>query len=232
MNRVFIGRDPRQPVSATVLAHSLAAHARSPLAITMLDLHHVPITRKGLTTFTFSRYMVPYLCDYEGLALFMDADMLARADVNDLFKLMDRRHEVQVVKSPIRFEWPSLMLFNCEKCTALDAAYVDDPATKPFALDWAFSIGDLPPEWNHCVGYGPRNPGAKVVHFTQGVPVWPQTAGSEFAEEWWASGKEAMGTCKWEELMKDSIHNSAEIAPYKWHDVATGKDLRTEGFAE
>jgi lipopolysaccharide biosynthesis glycosyltransferase len=225
MNRIFIGRDPRQPVAATVLAHSLFAHAKQPIAVTMLDLAHLPVKRTGLTAFTYSRYLVPYLCGYEGRALFLDGDMLARADINEIFRIADGVSAVSVVKGKMRFEWPSLMLFNCARCHPLTPGYVDDPSTKPYSFDWADKVGELPPEWNHCVGYEPRNPAAKLVHFTQGIPVWKETAGSEFKQEWMVAAAEAFGTCTWEALMRHSIHNSPVTATYKSHDVATGADL-------
>jgi len=38
------------------------------------------------TEFSFSRFLVPYLCGYEGKAIFMDGDMLCRSDIAELWK--------------------------------------------------------------------------------------------------------------------------------------------------
>jgi lipopolysaccharide biosynthesis glycosyltransferase len=67
-----------------VLAHSIYKRASKPVSITPLVLSQLPIKRVGLTEFTYSRYLVPYLCGYEGLAIFMDADMLCLGDVHEL----------------------------------------------------------------------------------------------------------------------------------------------------
>lgn len=85
---MFIGYDPRQPLAFQVLAHSIWAHARQPVSITRLALKQLPMTRHGLTEFTYSRFLVPYLCDYEGYAIFVDSDFLCRADVADLLRLV------------------------------------------------------------------------------------------------------------------------------------------------
>ena len=42
-----------------------------------------------LTDFTFSRFLTPYLCDFEGWALFMDCDMLVLDDLAALWRLRD-----------------------------------------------------------------------------------------------------------------------------------------------
>ena len=39
---------------------------------------------KQSTDFSFTRFLVPYLQNYEGWAMFMDCDMLCREDINNL----------------------------------------------------------------------------------------------------------------------------------------------------
>mgnify|MGYP003348841068 CR=1 FL=1 len=80
MLRIFIGIDARQPVAYHVLVSSIQRRASRPVAITPLILEQLPIQRQGLTTFTFSRYLVPYLCGYEGQGLFIDSDMILLDD--------------------------------------------------------------------------------------------------------------------------------------------------------
>ena len=91
MLNVFIGYDPRQPVAYNVLQHSIVRHASEPVAITPLILKQLPIERRGLTEFTFSRFLVPYLCGFKGMAVFLDADMVvtlspfkANLDISDV----------------------------------------------------------------------------------------------------------------------------------------------------
>ena len=63
MQKVFIGYDPRQPVAYNVLQHSIVIRTEYPVSITPLVLETLPITRKGLTPFTWSRFLVPFLCN-------------------------------------------------------------------------------------------------------------------------------------------------------------------------
>lgn len=208
--RVFIGFDPRQPVAYTVAAHSVAMSSSVPVAITPLIHRQLPIKRTGLTEFTFTRYLVPWLCNYEGHALFIDADMLAVGDIAEL--PWDSEHAVSVVPHQeselvpgfkLYFERCSVMLFNCAKCRVLTPEYIESGS--PQSLEWAGGVGDLPPEWNHLVGYDKPKP-AKLVHYTQGIPCFQETQNDEYAEPWITAARHAMGTVSWEGIMGRSVH--------------------------
>ena len=206
--RIFLGHDPRQTVSTQVLAHSLYARSSEPLAITPLRLENMPIKREGLTPFTYSRFLVPWLCEYEGWALFLDADMLCLGDIAELFNLIRDRHTVMVVKNSQRFEWASLILFNCYDCRGLlTPEFVAESNllhTFKFLHDW--QIGELPSEWNHLVGYDDPRPDAKLVHFTQGIPAFPETESCAYSKEWRKEAMHMTSTRPWKELMGNSVH--------------------------
>jgi hypothetical protein len=209
--RVFIGFDPRQPLAFTVAAHSMLEASSVPVAITPLILRQLPITRRGLTEFTFSRYLVPYLCGYEGHALFIDADVLVRQDIAKL--PWEHEHDVAVVphdhvlvdgqRVSVRFERASVMLFNCAACKVLTPEFIEKDEPQNFA--WARSVGDLPREWNHLVGYDPPGPAA-IAHFTQGIPCFDETRGDEYGESWLEALARATKTCSWAEIMGGSVH--------------------------
>lgn len=207
--KIFVGADPRQPVSLSVLAQSIYRHSSKPVAITPLVIEQLPIKRVGLTPFTFSRFLVPYLCDYKGWGLFLDADILATGDIAELFALADESKTVMVSKDENhKFEWASVMLFNCEKCRILIPEYIET-ATGLHTIAWANAedIGDLPRTFNHLVGY--QNTPAvtpKLIHYTQGMPAYPLTQDSPYALEW-AKEHQYMNSIRpWEELMGNSIH--------------------------
>ena len=90
-HRVFIGYDPSQHVSFEVLKYSLHKHASEPIDVQAIDATKIDFRREQdplqSTPFTYTRFLVPWLCDYEGTALFMDSDMLALGDVSELFHL-------------------------------------------------------------------------------------------------------------------------------------------------
>lgn len=205
--RIFIGADTRQPVAFNVLAHSLYERASAPISITKLDIRQLPmVTRRGLTDFTYLRYLVPYLCNYEGVALFMDADMLCRCDIHELNFTPEQFQGAAagVVNEIERFEWPSLMLFNNALCKKLTPEYIN--TGKPQTLEWADKLIALPKEYNHVVPYSGTNPDAKIVHYTQGIPIHRETMDCEHGQEWRDTNLSMRDSCEWQELMGGSIH--------------------------
>jgi hypothetical protein len=204
--KVFIGSDPRQPVAVQVLTRSIVDRSSKPVSITSLVLKQLPIKRVGLTEFTYSRYLCPFLSHYEGWSLFLDADMLVLDDISKLFDLADEKYAVMVVKNPkLRFEWPSLMLFNNAKCKKLTPEWIDNNNNVPQTFEWG-EVGALPSEWNHCVGYdAPRND-AKLVHYTQGIPCFPEVSDSEYKKEWMDELNACNSTVTWAEIMGRSVH--------------------------
>jgi hypothetical protein len=207
--RIFIGVDPRQPVALTVLMDSIYWRASRPVAITPLVLSQLPIKRQGLTQFTFSRFLPPWLCGFRGWSIFMDADILVTGDIAELLDAADDAYDVQVMQEQPRFEWPSVMLFNNARCQTLTPEYIDSPDNKLYDFAWAKNIGSFPAQWNRCVPYGKQEGPAKLYHFTQGIPVWPETRGNYPEDELWIrQHRHANSTVEWKELMGNSVHAS------------------------
>jgi len=215
--RIFIGFDPRESIAYHVLEHSLRKHSSIPLAITPLSRNNLlPVFNREKsssesTDFSFSRFLVPYLCDYKGWALFMDCDMLFRADVAELAALCNPigawykavycvQHDYEsTVKTKFlgsknetypRKNWSSVMLFNNYRCRKLTPEVVNE-ATGPYLhrFQWTTDdqIGELGREWNHLVGEYSPDPDAKNYHYTLGGPYFPEYDGGEGADEWWAN---------------------------------------------
>lgn len=213
---VYIGYDPRQPVAYQVLSHSIISRSSRPVAIHPIRLSQLPITRRGLTEFTYSRFMVPWMSQYQGYSLFLDSDILCRTDISDLhaealleniFNSDGVPAEVWVAKNPIRLEWASVMLFDNEKCKVLTPELVQDPANALLDFKWAKRVGTLQPGWNHLVNYDKPNKEARLVHFTQGIPVWSETCKDEYAEEWIKECNQSLHTVGYKELMGNSVHD-------------------------
>lgn len=213
--KIYIGYDAVEPVAYHTLAHSILSRSSLPCSISPLKLSLFPeLTRPREPTqssdFSFSRFLVPYLNNYEGWAIYMDCDMLCLDDIAKLWKLCNSDRVVQVVKhdhvpkTDIKYlgnkqiayhrkNWSSMMLFNCEKCQILTPDIIN--TVEPFWLHqfkWTDDqfIGPLPVNWNFLVGYNSRdmiheNP--QLVHFTEGGP-WlvkdPRYANQEFTVEW------------------------------------------------
>ncbi len=206
--RIFIGYDPRQPISLSTLVQSILCTSSRPVAITPIVLQTIPLQRQGLTPFTFSRFMVPHLIDFSGHAIFLDADIMLRGDIAELWDLREKDKAVQVVKHErLKFEWASVMIFNGDLCRILTPEYIEK-AEGLHTISWAKpdKIGDLPKEWNHLVGYDKPNPEAKLIHYTQGIPAFPETQDCEFTDDWRKVANLSHATVPWKVLMGNSVH--------------------------
>ena len=103
---IFIGYDPRERAATNVLIDSLYQHSSIPLAITPLvtpqlesqGLYWRVKDPKQSTAFSFTRFLVPHLMDYHGWALFLDCDMLCRADIKALWDQRDDRYGAMCVQ--------------------------------------------------------------------------------------------------------------------------------------
>jgi lipopolysaccharide biosynthesis glycosyltransferase len=209
--KVFIGWDPREVEAWDVLAKSIWRRASVPVSITPLVKSQLPITREGGSTeFAFSRFLVPWLCGYQGHAIFMDCDMLCLGDIAELWKHREACQylpgpAVKVVqhdykpKETTKFldqeqtqyekkNWSSVMLFDNTKCRALTPDYVQTASGLDLhQFKWAKKVGSLPPEWNHLVGHSQGNP--KLIHYTLGGPWFDEYRDCEYSAEWFAEGK-------------------------------------------
>jgi hypothetical protein len=211
MIRIFIGYDSREAVAFSVLAHSIHRRASQPVAIAPVMLSQL----KGVfkrdrnplqsTDFSFARFLTPWMCDYQGWAIFMDCDQLVLEDIASLWALRDDRYAVQVVKhnhvpkEEVKFlgekqskyqkkNWSSVMLMNCAKCRALTPEYVNTASgLELHQFKWLESeslIGEIPSRWNHLVGYDAPRPDAALVHYTIGGPYFPEYKDCEYSDEW------------------------------------------------
>lgn len=213
MIKIFIGYDPREAVAFNVLAHTIYTKASRPVAITPLALSQLgPLMwreRHPLqsTDFSFSRFLVPHLCGYEGRAIFLDCDMLLLDDIARLWDLADDRYAVQVVKHnhvppeerkfldqpQTKFDkknWSSVMLFNNARCATLTPDYVNTATGLDLhQFRWLENedlIGALPHRWNHLVDYDPQLPPEEIsnLHFTTGGPYFDKYRDCGYAGLW------------------------------------------------
>ena len=211
MINIFIGYDEGEKIAYSVLSESIRQHSSEPVSITPLDLS----TTRGYfqrkkqsnqsTDFAFSRFMVPYLCRYQGWAIFMDCDMLLRTDINKLWMMKDDDYAVMCCKHDYvpnqnakfrgaknepfpKKNWSSMMMINNEKCRALSLPYVNEASGLDLhQFKWLESedlIGSLPLSWNWLVSEYDYNPKADNVHFTLGGPYFKGYDKSDYANEW------------------------------------------------
>ena len=210
--RIFIGYDPREAVAYHVCANSLIRHASKPLAIVPLALNLLSKEyderhTDGSNQFIYSRFLVPYLCNFNGPALFLDGDMVVTTDIVELFALNEFDKDVMVVKHdyqtkhPTKYfgqpnqdyprkNWSSVILFNCGNYPnrTLLPGYVEKQTGEHLhRFQWLsdLRIGSLPLEWNWLVGEYDLNNDAKIYHYTLGIPACDGYADCDNAQLWW-----------------------------------------------
>lgn len=211
--RVFIGYDSKEPVALEVLVHSLVRRASRPLAFIPVAVNHltgVYTRERGATEsteFSLTRFLVPYLAGYHGLAIFMDCDMVCLTDIYDVLehvrsqpgkavwvcqhdyeptseKFLGQRNTSYPMKN-----WSSFMVMDTAKCSALTPEYVNSASgLQVHRFQWLEpeDIGSIPIEWNWLVGEYPHNPHAKNLHYTLGTPCFHGYERSDHADMWYA----------------------------------------------
>lgn len=211
MIRWFIGFDQREAVAFHTLAHSIIERSSIPVAITPIALGNLRgIFRRERdplqsNDFSFSRFLVPFLCGYSGHAIYSDCDMLLRRDPAELWGLRDHTAAVQCVQHEHvpasdrkylgavqtqypRKNWSSLMILNCWR---LQLWTPESVATRSgLELHRFVGISDdriraIPATWNHLVGVSESDPDPALVHWTDGGPYFREYADVDYAQEWW-----------------------------------------------
>lgn len=211
--RIFIGHDSKYPQATKVCRASMESY-NSNLNITYVDKQHLKkyefYGREDLSTesteFSFTRFYVPMLCNYEGIALFCDNDFLWKCDPlevekylgdNDIAVVKHEDYEALGIKmdgkenkSYPRKNWSSLIVYNCSKLKNLTKEYLDNASPSDLhELKWADKIGEIPRSYNHLVGvYKPHNK-IKALHYTNGGPWFDKYKDAELSEEWWSTYK-------------------------------------------
>ena len=221
MINIFIGYDSKEKVAYNVLSHSIIQNSTKPVAITPIALNHLKDDfvreRNSLssTEFSFSRFMIPHLMNYQGWALFMDCDMLMFEDVSKLWRMRDDSKAIQVCKHDYiprektkflgqpqtaypKKNWSSFMLMNCNKCSSLTPDYVNRASGLELHqfkwLEGDHLIGDLPLEWNWLVGEYEHKDDVNNVHFTKGGPWFDEYAKCDYSQDWFKNLEESNGS--------------------------------------
>lgn len=209
---VFVGYDAGEAAAYTACCQSLIAQSSLPLAIhpvalNLFDGFYKESHRDGSTAFTYTRFLIPYLCQFRNEhAIWLDGDMVVRGDIAELWNMRRWNVGVQVVKHDYRTKyprkfrgaanadyprknWSSVVLWNCgfggnRDLTPDYIAEKDGAFLHRFGWLKDEQIGDLPAAWNHLTMEYPANPEAKLYHYTIGTPCFPEYAEQEGAVEW------------------------------------------------
>ena len=212
----FIGYDAKEDIAYRVCKNSLLKRASVKVKVTSLKLDEL-IAKKlytrtidplASTQFTYSRFLVPKLMNYNGWAVFCDCDFIFLDDVANLTNDLDtskaiycvkhdytpkEKHKMDGQKQSIypRKNWSSFIIFNCSH-----------PSTKNLSVETVNSengaylhqfkwckddeIGSLDERWNWLEGWTSNHNKLRpfAVHYTRGGPWFSEWQDVEFADEW------------------------------------------------
>lgn len=213
--KIFVGFDGEvEPVAYHTFCQSVIEKATIPVSFTPLALNtlnnYIETHDDGSNAFIYSRFLVPYLCDFKGYALYVDGDMLCRDDIDKLVDEIDPWAAVSVIKHdyktkfPVKYNgnknedypkknWSSVMFWDCGhiKNKRLTPEYImTNTGSHLHRFEWLKNdftelVGELPIEWNWLVSEYEYNENAKLVHFTIGTPCFYNFMNCDYADEWW-----------------------------------------------
>ena len=216
--KIFIGYDTREDIAYEVCKQSILDTASVPVEIIPLKIKELRksgwYTRDedqlGSTEFTFSRFMIPFLTDYTGWALFIDCDFIFKRDIVHLFEQKDDKYAVMCAHHDYtpkdgekmdgqaqlpypRKNWSSMVLWNCGHATnkTVTLSLINDPKTSGAYLhrfSWIPDslIGKITHKWNWLVGWykEPQDGIPWALHYTEGGPWFEGFEDCEYALDW------------------------------------------------
>ena len=239
--KIFVGWDSREDIAFQVCRQSILDNTYADVEIIPLkqkrlrkeDLYWRTEDTLGSTEFTFTRFLVPYLCDYDGWALFIDCDFVFLSDVENLFKQADNRYAIMCAQHDYtpkpgfkmdgkeqhiypRKNWSSMMLINCghpdNKKLTLDLVN-NDKTTGAYLHRFSWlkdnQIGKISHEWNWLVGWykEPEDGNPKALHYTEGGPWFENYRDCEYNYEYYeAQTNYYKGIIKKQERIYDKLN--------------------------
>ena len=200
---IFIGYDSRHS-DATNVCHNTIRRKLPEKISNRIKIHHLDVSKiegwsreykDQSTEFTYTRFLVPHLSNYEGVSIFCDDDFIFTENILNLLYFIGPDDAVSCVKHDFKHKydkkftntkdvwydkklWSSLMVFNNSHpdCKKLTLEMVQQQSGKYLhQFEWTENIGSIPNKWNWCEGYSDlkdihRSYG---LHFTRGGP-WIQ----------------------------------------------------------
>lgn len=213
--KIFMGFDARESIAYDVAKSS--AEQWGPVEVLSLrqdelradGIYTRPIDPLSSTEFSFTRFLVPALMNYDGWALFIDCDVLFLESPKDLFELADDNYAVMVAKHDYRptqktkmdekiqymyprKNWSSVVLFNCSHPS--NRILTKDMVNRESGqflhrFMWLKDdeIGEISHEWNWLVDWyhEPEDGRPKLLHYTEGGPWFDKYADCSYSDQWY-----------------------------------------------
>ena len=207
---IFVGFDQKEAIAYHTFVQSIIEKSSIPLSITPLAEnnldHYSEKHTDGTNKFTYSRFLVPYLMDFKGWAIFADGDMVCLSDLRELKQFFDPNIAVSVVKHNYktkyktkyfgqknedypRKNWSSVIIWNCEhpKNKILTPEFISrKEGSFLHRFNWLedIEIGELPKTWNWLAIEYEEKKDLDLIHYTLGTPCFKEYSKKPLSEYW------------------------------------------------
>ena len=213
--KVFVGYDDREDIAYKVCEYSIKRKNKKTqvLALKQEELKEAKLYWRekdplSSTAFTFTRFLVPALMNYDGWAIFCDCDIIWMIDPAQIMQYADEKYAVMVVKHDYtppegekmdgqkqlpypRKNWSSVILWNCghpsNKKVTPDLVNTET-GQYLHRFNWLKNdeIGELSHHWNWLVNHyhEPKDGMPLAIHYTEGGPWFDNYKHCEYGYHW------------------------------------------------
>ena len=208
---IVVGFDQREAIAYHTFCQSVIEKSSLPIRFIPLSLGVIKDYKEThndqSNDFIYSRFLTPFLNNFNGWAIFADGDMICQADISELWDLRDESKALLVVKHDYqtksrkkylgnknenypRKNWSSVILWNCShpKHKILTPDFISkQTGAYLHRFSWLEDneIGELPKEWNWLAIEYPENNNAKLIHYTLGTPCFKEYKNTDMSEIWY-----------------------------------------------
>ena len=207
---IVVGFDQRESVAYHTFTQSVIENSTIPVRFLPLSMsflsNYKEVHKDGSNDFIYSRFLVPYMMNFKGWAIYADGDMVCLEDIKKLWNLRDNKYAVQVVKHDYktkitekywgnknedypRKNWSSLILWNCEHEShkILTPDFIQNQSgafLHRFSWVKDEEIGELQKEWNWLAMEYEEKEAINLIHYTIGTPCFKEYENKSLSQHW------------------------------------------------
>ena len=207
---IVVGFDQRESVAYHTFTQSVIENSTIPVRFLPLSMsslsNYKEVHKDGSNEFIYSRFLVPYMMNFKGWAIYADGDMVCLEDIKKLWNLRDNKYAVQVVKHDYktkitekywgnknedypRKNWSSLILWNCEHKShkVLTPDFIENQSgafLHRFSWIKDEEIGSIDKEWNWLAMEYEEKESIKLIHYTIGTPCFKEYEKTSLSSYW------------------------------------------------
>lgn len=226
MIRIFVGcsANGEDAEAQAMLEYSLHKHTARPLQINWMMLSRDPQsfwysnpkinqgwnTRSWATPFSPFRYAIPYVCGFEGRAIYMDVDQVAMADIGDLWDQPIPHNKAALTKNEKTF---CVMLLDNAKMKPIVPEFErlrrEHMLYRSVRNNVGLASAPFKGNWNCLDGENYASladPDIKIIHFTK-VETQPHL-------KYALARLRASGQQHWNRMQTPQPHARADVQPF------------------